>query len=284
MASNPREHRFTAVNSGKFMERFGPLGRTAAYSQKKLCLAATDLECLVEVLYRLSNRPDCYYVKYSTAARDGMYLGRCFLQTEQAVGRLCEALKTHPKLLVCLQDDAFFNGFREWPLPGQCHVWIERPEDASAVEAIHIAAFGRPDEARMVTAVRDAGGAAVALVAGVDGCPVGHVLFSPVTIDGRSEPSGLGLAPVAVLPAEQRSGIGSRLIETGLEHARMFGYRYVVVLGHPTYYPRFGFTRASSFGLRCEYPVPDELFMALELQAGCLEGKSGLVRYLPAFA
>jgi putative acetyltransferase len=170
------------------------------------------------------------------------------------------------------------------PLPGQCELWIERPEDASAVDAIHASAFGRADEARMVAAVRAAGAAAVALVAAIDGRPVGHVLFSAVTIDGSSEPAGLGLAPVAVLPSEQRNGIGSRLIEAGLEHGRMLGYAYVVVLGHPAYYPRFGFTRASSFGLRCEYPVPDESFMALELQAGCLEGRPGLVRYLPAFA
>jgi putative acetyltransferase len=170
------------------------------------------------------------------------------------------------------------------PNPGQCDLWIERPEDVSAVHAIHSAAFGRPDEAHMVTAVRDAGAAAVALVAGIDGRPVGHVLFSAVTIDGRSEPSGLGLAPIAVLPSAQRSGLGSRLIEAGLERCRMLGYGYVVVLGHPAYYPRFGFTRASSFGLRCAYAVPDEAFMALELQAGCLEGKPGVVRYLPAFA
>jgi putative acetyltransferase len=167
--------------------------------------------------------------------------------------------------------------------PRQRHVWIERPEDVSAVQAIHMAAFGRPDEARMVAAVRDAGAAAVALAVGIGSRPVGHVLFSAVTIEGRTEPSGLGLAPIAVLPSEQRSGIGSRLIEAGLERCRGLGYGYVVVLGHPAYYSRFGFTRASSFGLRCEYTVPEEAFMALELQPGCLEGKPGVVRYLPAF-
>jgi putative acetyltransferase len=109
-------------------------------------------------------------------------------------------------------------------------------------------------------------------------------LFSPVKIDGRSEPLGVGLGPVAVLPAAQRRGLGAQLIRTGLERCRMLGYAYVVVLGHPEYYPRFGFEPANGFGLRCEFPVPPEAFMALELRRGGLAGALGTVRYLAAFS
>jgi putative acetyltransferase len=113
---------------------------------------------------------------------------------------------------------------------------------------------------------------------------VGHVLLSPVTIDGTHGPRGLGLAPVAVVPEHQRDGIGSRLVREALQRVRELGYDYVVVLGHADYYPRFGFAPASRFGLRYEQPVPDEVFMALELRDAALDGASGVVRYLPALS
>jgi putative acetyltransferase len=95
---------------------------------------------------------------------------------------------------------------------------------------------------------------------------------------------GLALAPLAVIPAHQRQGVGTRLVEAALRRARLLGYAYIVVLGHPQYYPRFGFVPASRFGLRYARPVPDDAFMALELVPGALEGVSGVVRYLPAFS
>ena len=95
------------------MARFGPQGKSGASSQKKICLAATDRAYLVRFLYELSLQSSCYYVKYSAAARDGMYLGRAFLRTDQAAGRLCHDLKQHPKLLVSIQDDDFFLPFRD---------------------------------------------------------------------------------------------------------------------------------------------------------------------------
>ena len=107
------EAAFNPARAGRFMERFGPLGRDKPYSQQKLCLVATDRAYLVNLLYELSQREDCYYVKYSTTPRDGMYLGRCFLATDGAAGQLCQELKAHPKLLVSLQDDAFFNAYRQ---------------------------------------------------------------------------------------------------------------------------------------------------------------------------
>jgi len=127
-----------------------------------------------------------------------------------------------------------------------------------------------------------AGAVLLSLVAEVDGAVVGHILFSPVTIETEaSTKSAVGLAPMAVLPGHQRQGIGARLIERGLQELRRQGHTAVVVLGHPGYYPRFGFERASRFGLRCQFDCPDEAFMALELQPGALAEVRGLVRYRP---
>ncbi len=158
----------------------------------------------------------------------------------------------------------------------------ERPGDAAAIHAVHAAAFSTDDEARLVDALREAGHARISLAAEEDGRIVGHVAFSPVTIDGSSSGSeGLGLAPVAVIPSQQRRGIGSALIREGLAICRKEGYSFVVLLGHPEYYPRFGFQRASDFGLANEYGA-DEAFMVLELAPGSLP-LGGLVKYGPEF-
>jgi putative acetyltransferase len=94
----------------------------------------------------------------------------------------------------------------------------------------------------------------------------------------------MGLGPMAVAPSRQRKGIGSALVRDGLRRCKALGYRVVVVVGHPTYYPRFGFVPAIRFGLRCEYDVPTDVFMAVELEPGALNGISGFVRYDDAFA
>lgn len=154
--------------------------------------------------------------------------------------------------------------------------------DRAAIAAVIDAAFGQPGEAALVEALRAAGALTLSLVAVADDEIVGHVAFSPVTIDDGS--AAIGLAPMAVAPGWQRRGVGVRLIEEGLARLRAGGQRAVVVLGHPEYYPRFGFVPASRFGLRCEYDAPDEAFMALELVPGSLAGVSGLVRYRPEFA
>ena len=88
---------------------------------------------------------------------------------------------------------------------------------------------------------------------------------------------------MAVRPEFQKQGIGSQLIERGLEQCRAAGQACVVVLGHPEYYPRFGFVPASRYGIRCEYDVPDEVFMIIELRDGALEGCAGIVKYQPEF-
>ena len=145
-------------------------------------------------------------------------------------------------------------------------------------------AFHGPAEADLVDALRFGGAVAVSLVAEVAGQIVGHILFSPVSLSGTGdEPKIAGLGPMAVLPEQQRRGIGSLLVGHGLERCRRAGVQAVVVLGHPDYYPRFGFRRASSWGLRCEFDAPDEAFMALELIPNVLSGRSGVVNYHAAF-
>jgi putative acetyltransferase len=125
----------------------------------------------------------------------------------------------------------------------------------------------------------------VSLVAKVDDQLVGHILFSLVTVElDTGAYRAAGLAPMAVLPQFQNQGIGSRLVKAGLEECRQAGYEAVVVLGHPGYYPRFGFRPASVYGLTCEYNVLDEVFMALELREGAWRGRSGKVKYQPEFA
>lgn len=165
------------------------------------------------------------------------------------------------------------------------HIRRESAADITAVAALNRAAFGRAEEADLVDQLRNAGRAAVALVAERDGALLGHILFSPVTIEhARLDLHPLGLAPMAVRPDRQRTGIGSALVRSGLAACRAAGAGAVVVLGHPTYYPRFGFVPASRFTLRCEYDVPDDTFMARELIDGRLADVRGLVRYAPEFA
>ena len=167
-------------------------------------------------------------------------------------------------------------------------VVIRREElaDAAVVAQVNREAFGGEDEARLVEALRgtDAWVPELSLVAEADGEVVGHVLFTRVRVDGCDAAAALlGLGPVAVRPERQRQGIGSRLIRTGLERAAALGFAGVVVLGHPEYYPRFGFRPASAYGLRCTWPVPDEVFMALPLGPPALEGSAASVRYAAAF-
>jgi putative acetyltransferase len=160
----------------------------------------------------------------------------------------------------------------------------ERPDDEAGIRYVNDAAFGQTDESRIVDAVRRAGNAAISLVA-VDGARVvAHILFTPVAIEPSGSPvSMLGLGPMAVLPEMQRRGIGSKLVRAGLDECAGMGCQVVVVVGHPGFYPRFGFRPAGAYGLRCEYPVPDDVFMVAELSEGVLAGRGGLVRYLPEF-
>jgi len=160
----------------------------------------------------------------------------------------------------------------------------ERAADVAAIRAVNLAAFGTAIEADLVDALRAEATPIISLVADGGDAIVGHILFSPVAIAASAPPRIMGLAPMAVIPARQRQGIGTALVREGLAHCRRLGAAAVVVLGHAEYYPRFGFTPASRFGLTCEYDVPDDVFMALELEAGSLRGTSGKIRYHAAFA
>jgi putative acetyltransferase len=160
----------------------------------------------------------------------------------------------------------------------------EEARDRDAVRLVNERAFGGREEADIVEALHRANAVVVALVAEVGAAIVGHILFSPVTVEHSNKPPLVGLAPMAVAPGNQKQGIGSVLVREGLARCRAAGVEGVVVVGHAGYYPRYGFVPAQQFGLRCEYDVPADVFMALELTHGALHGVSGLVRYHAAFA
>jgi putative acetyltransferase len=165
----------------------------------------------------------------------------------------------------------------------------ERPEDFAAIRVVIERAFASADEALLVDRLRKAGKATLSLVATEDDTVIGHILFSPVTIESGDRVSsrnadagarkGLGLAPLAVLPEFQNRGVGSLLVNVGVEDCRKSGYDYVVVLGHPHYYPRFGFAPTVRFNLKSEFDVADEVFMVMELSEGALQSQSGVVKY-----
>jgi len=167
----------------------------------------------------------------------------------------------------------------------------ERAEDFPRIREIITEAFtrefGRSNEAALVDALRDVANPFISLVAEAEhnNVIVGHIVFTPVRVESsEGEWEAMALAPVAVDPTCQHSGIGAALIRAGLERCRTLGYGVAVVLGHPTYYPRFGFRPAPPLGIRSEYDVPDEVFMVLELEPGALRGRTGTVKYLPPFA
>lgn len=161
---------------------------------------------------------------------------------------------------------------------------VEKDDDRDAVRALYLASFDGPGEAVLVERLRDQADSRIALVAEAGDRIVGHILFTPVQILEAPHLRMMGLAPMAVLPELQRRGVGSLLASAGLERCRDAGFGAVVVLGHPDYYPRFGFRPAGGFGLDCEYDVPPEVFQVLELQDEALAGVSGTVRYHASFA
>jgi len=157
----------------------------------------------------------------------------------------------------------------------------EETKDIDQVRAILRAAFPTDAESKLVDALRANGKAVLSLVAAHDQQILGHILFSPVSTTPPDTAKGIGLAPVAVHPNAQSQGIGSALIREGLARCKTLGYDYCVVLGDPKYYARFGFKKASSFGLQNEYGV-DEEFMLIPFSNP--ELAHGIVRYASEFA
>jgi len=158
----------------------------------------------------------------------------------------------------------------------------EFPADIGAIRELLVSAFPSPVEAELVDALRAAGRLSISLVAVEADAVVGHVAFSPVTVDGRT--LGLGLAPLAVHAERRRRGVGARLVRDGLSLCRNAEVGLVVVLGDPRYYTRFGFEAARRHELRGEYEEAGDAFQAVELVRGTIRPGGGLVRYCSEFA
>jgi putative acetyltransferase len=156
----------------------------------------------------------------------------------------------------------------------------ETPSDAPGVRLVNEAGFGRRDEADIVDRLREDVVTYLGLVAVEADRVIGHIAFSGITMEPpRPDRLAVGLAPMAVLPQRQREGIGSALVREGLSACRRAGADLVFVLGHPTYYPRFGFEPAANFGVRCAFEVPPEAFLVLALSSNALDGVEGVAHY-----
>lgn len=158
----------------------------------------------------------------------------------------------------------------------------ERPGDVTAIRELNTLAFGQDQEANIVDALRSNGAVSLSLVATLDGQVVGHILYSPASVG--SGVRGAALGPMAVRPTHQRQGIGTRLIQFGNRTLRDRDCSFIIVVGHPEYYPRFGFTSASGRGITCEWEVPDDAFMLLILDPARMQGVSGLATYRSEFS
>ncbi len=160
----------------------------------------------------------------------------------------------------------------------------EQSADILAIYRINKEAFGGEAEADLVDRLRATGSLILSLVAIEDRELVGHIAFSPVRIDSTAgTKDAIGLGPLGVLPAYQNRGIGSELVRAGLAELKKAGYGVVVVLGHPDYYPRFGFVLAEDHEIRWEHDAPSEAFMVKELIMGALQGVKGVAKFKPEF-
>ena len=157
----------------------------------------------------------------------------------------------------------------------------ERPGDVEAIRDVNKRAFGQDQEGNIVDALRFNGAALLSLVATLNSRVVGHILYSPLSV---GDVTGAALGPMAVLPKHQRQGIGSKLVETGNRKLEDAACPFIIVVGHPDFYPRFGFRRASTHGITCEWEVPDDVFMLLVLDQPKMQGVSGLAKYRQEFS
>jgi putative acetyltransferase len=162
----------------------------------------------------------------------------------------------------------------------------ETEQNLQGIRLVHRLAFQRDDEAEVVDRLRENCPVFISLVAKIGDKVIGHVLFTPARLIQNQGWSieGLGLAPLAVLPEYQKQGVGTGLCVEGLTRAALSEFPFVVVLGDSAYYPRFGFKKASTFGIRCAYEdVPDEAFMIKILKPKIMTDVEGVVYYRQEF-
>jgi putative acetyltransferase len=164
----------------------------------------------------------------------------------------------------------------------------ETPYDYPFIREVNVLAFNnRENEAKLVEHIRESENfiPELSLVAeNEDREVIGHILISTINLNtANGKVPTLGLAPMAVKPGNQNTGVGSALVIKGLEACQSLGYKHIFVLGHPNFYPKFGFTPTKNFGITPPFPVPDEVFMALELEIGSLSRLQGKIEYPPAF-
>lgn len=160
----------------------------------------------------------------------------------------------------------------------------EQSADIPRIREVNIQAFGQPEEADLVDRLRERCQEILALVAVSDDEVIGHILFSPATIECQDRTiAGAALGPMAVMPGSQRQGIGSQLVKDGVSILLEKSCPFLVVIGHPEYYPRLGFRPASQFGVQSDWDVPDEVFMMMVLADEEMHGIKGAVKYRPEF-
>ncbi|HUV79958.1 MAG TPA: N-acetyltransferase [Candidatus Bathyarchaeia archaeon] len=166
------------------------------------------------------------------------------------------------------------------------HIRPEQPEDIASIDEITRLAFEGEEEAKLIVAIRNSDYfiPKLSLVTVQNNRVVGHILFSPITIESpETSVDALALAPMAVVPDFQNKGIGTKLVKHGLEACKKLGYTIVIVVGHPEYYPRLGFKPAREYGIEAPFEVPDDAFLVCELFSGALKKVRGMVKYSPAF-
>ena len=168
----------------------------------------------------------------------------------------------------------------------QVEIRREAPGDVAQIRQVNELAFEGTAEANVIDRLRQICPDFISSVAVVDEQVVGHILFTPAWLETPdNQIAGMGLAPLAVLPDYQNQGIGGKLIRAGLSEIKAYGWPFVIVLGHPGYYPRFGFETAFKYGIRCEYPaVPEEAFMILIFDRGVLPRNGAIAHYQPEWA
>lgn len=161
----------------------------------------------------------------------------------------------------------------------------ENKDDIRAIDVVHLSAFEGDDEVVFVDSLRNSPEFVreLSLVAEFHGRIVGHILLTPVRLQGaEGEIEILALAPMAVVPSQSHRGIGTELVKAAIQKATELGYKAVVVAGHPEYYLRLGFRHAGDFGLHCSLPLSCDLITVMELQQGVFAG-GGKVIYPPQF-